>query len=144
MQDRNHLSDVQPTNSVSLIENGLIEIPMLQLLDENGHETNKEQSPNIDQATAKRIAATMQYIRLLDERMVGAQRQGRISFYLACTGEEASTVASAAALSPDEMILSQYREQGALAYRGHTHEQFLKPMLSYWYIHNKVPQIDYH
>jgi 2-oxoisovalerate dehydrogenase E1 component alpha subunit len=144
MQDRNHLSDVQPTNSVSLIENGLIEIPMLQLLDENGHETNKQQSPDIDEVTAKKIATTMQYIRLLDERMVGAQRQGRISFYLACTGEEASTVASAAALSPDDMIMSQYREQGALAYRGYTTEQFMNQMFSNELDPNKGRQMPIH
>jgi 2-oxoisovalerate dehydrogenase E1 component alpha subunit len=144
MQNRNHLSDVQATNSVSLIENGLIDIPMLQLLDDNGHETNKEQSPDIDEATAKKIATTMQYIRLLDERMVGAQRQGRISFYLACTGEEASTVGSAAALSPNDMIMSQYREQGALAYRGYTTEQFMNQMFSNELDPNKGRQMPVH
>lgn len=144
MQDRNHLSDVQATTSVCLIENGLIEIPMLQLLDENGHETNKKQSPELDEVTAKRIASTMQYIRLLDERMVGAQRQGRISFYLACTGEEASTVGSAAALSPNDMIMSQYREQGALAYRGYTTEQFMNQMFSNQLDPNKGRQMPIH
>ena len=144
MQDRNHLSDVQATNSVSLIENGLIEIPMLQLLDENGHETNKEQSPEISETTAKRISSTMQYIRLLDERMVGAQRQGRISFYLACTGEEASTVGSAAALSENDMIMSQYREQGALAYRGYTTDQFMNQMFSNHLDPNKGRQMPIH
>ncbi|MFT5277079.1 MAG: 2-oxoisovalerate dehydrogenase E1 component alpha subunit [Glaciecola sp.] len=144
MQDRNHLSDVQATNTVSLIENGLIEIPMLQLLDENGHETNKKQSPELDEATAKRIASTMQYVRLLDERMVGAQRQGRISFYLACTGEEAAVVGSAAALSPDDMIMSQYREQGALAYRGYSTEQFMNQMFSNELDPNKGRQMPIH
>lgn len=144
MQDRNHLSDVQATNSVSLIENGLIEIPMLQLLDENGHETNKEQSPEISETTSKRISSTMQYIRLLDERMVGAQRQGRISFYLACTGEEASTVGSAAALSENDMIMSQYREQGALAYRGYTTDQFMNQMFSNHLDPNKGRQMPIH
>jgi len=144
MQDRNHLSDVHATNSVCLIENGLIEIPMLQLLDENGHETNKELSPKIDEVTAKRISSTMQYIRLLDERMVGAQRQGRISFYLACTGEEASTVGSAAALSENDMIMSQYREQGALAYRGYTTDQFMNQMFSNHLDPNKGRQMPIH
>ncbi|MFQ3250641.1 MAG: 2-oxoisovalerate dehydrogenase E1 component alpha subunit [Glaciecola sp.] len=144
MQDRNHLSNVQATNNVSLIENGLIDIPMLQLLDENGQETNKKESPDIDEVTAKKIASTMQYIRLLDERMVGAQRQGRISFYLACTGEEAATVGSAAALSPNDMIMSQYREQGALAYRGYTTEQFMNQMFSNELDPNKGRQMPVH
>ena len=62
--------------------------------------------------------------------MIAAQRQGRISFYLACTGEEASTIGSAAALEPQDLIMSQYREQGALAYRGYTTEQFMNQMFS--------------
>jgi 2-oxoisovalerate dehydrogenase E1 component alpha subunit len=144
MQDRNHLSNVQATNTVSLISNGLVEIPMLQLLDESGQETNPEESPELDEVTAKRIASTMQYIRLLDERMVGAQRQGRISFYLACTGEEASIVGSAAALSEDDMIMSQYREQGALAYRGYTTEQFMNQMFSNELDPNKGRQMPIH
>lgn len=144
MQDRNHLSDVKAINSVSIIENGLIDIPMLQLLDENGQETNSKESPNLDEATAKKISSTMQYIRLLDERMVGAQRQGRISFYLACTGEEASTVGSAAALSPNDMIMSQYREQGALAYRGYSTEQFMNQMFSNELDPNKGRQMPIH
>lgn len=144
MHDRNHLSDVQITNIVSLINNGLVAIPMLQLLDENGDETNSEQSPDLGQATAEKIASTMQYIRLLDERMVGAQRQGRISFYLACTGEEAAIVGSAAALSPDDMIMSQYREQGALAYRGYTTEQFMNQMFSNELDPNKGRQMPVH
>lgn len=144
MQDRNHLSNVQATNNVSIIENGLIDIPMLQLLDENGQETNKKESPDIDEGTAKKIASTMQYIRLLDERMVGAQRQGRISFYLACTGEEAATVGSAAALSPNDMIMSQYREQGTLAYRGYTTEQFMNQMFSNELDPNKGRQMPVH
>jgi 2-oxoisovalerate dehydrogenase E1 component alpha subunit len=144
MQDRNHLSNVKTTHEVALIENGLLEIPMIQLLDQEGVETNPDQSPDLDEATAKKIASTMQYIRLLDERMVGAQRQGRISFYLSCTGEEASTVGSAAALSDHDMIMSQYREQGALAYRGYTTEQFMNQMFSNKLDPNKGRQMPIH
>jgi 2-oxoisovalerate dehydrogenase E1 component alpha subunit len=144
MHERNHLSDVQVSNTVSLIDSGLVAIPMLQLLNEDGDETNSEQTPDLDQATAEKIASTMQYIRLLDERMVGAQRQGRISFYLACTGEEAAIVASAAALSADDMIMSQYREQGALAYRGYSTEQFMNQMFSNELDPNKGRQMPIH
>ncbi|MBF7072776.1 thiamine pyrophosphate-dependent dehydrogenase E1 component subunit alpha [Glaciecola sp. MH2013] len=144
MQDRNHLSKVNVVSTLAVIENGLLDIPMIQLLDESGTETNPEQSPNIDEHTAKKIASTMQYIRLLDERMVGAQRQGRISFYLSCTGEEASTIGSAAALSDDDMIMSQYREQGALAYRGYSTEQFMNQMFSNQLDPNKGRQMPIH
>ncbi len=36
----------------------------------------------------------------------------RFSFYLTSQGEEATTVASAAALHADDMVFAQYREQG--------------------------------
>jgi hypothetical protein len=44
--------------------------------------------------------------------------QGRFSFYLTSNGEEATAVGSAAGLTLDDVIFSQYREQGALMWRG--------------------------
>lgn len=35
-------------------------------------------------------------------------------------GEEATIIGSAAALSPEDHVFSQYREHGALLYRGFT------------------------
>ena len=49
--------------------------------------------------------------------------QGRISFYLTHYGEEAAVIASAAALDFDDTIYGQYREAGALLWRGFTVEQ---------------------
>jgi 2-oxoisovalerate dehydrogenase E1 component alpha subunit len=144
MQDRNHLSNVGITHDVAVISNGLIDIPMVQLLDENGNETNTKNTPNLSREEATKIANTMQYTRLLDERMVGAQRQGRISFYLACTGEEAAVVGSAAALEDQDMVMSQYREQGVLAYRGYTTEQFMNQMFSNKEDPNKGRQMPIH
>jgi 2-oxoisovalerate dehydrogenase E1 component alpha subunit len=144
MKDRSHLSNVRLSHQVNLIENGLIDIPMLQILQSDGVPHNSAELPDIDQATVSKIYQTMQYIRVLDERMVAAQRQGRISFYLACTGEEASTVASAAALEPQDMIMSQYREQGTLAYRGYRTEQFMNQMFSNEKEANKGRQMPIH
>ena len=48
--------------------------------------------------------------RILDERMLAAQRQGRLSFDMQCTGEEAAVIGSAAALDDGDMIMAQYRE----------------------------------
>ena len=72
----------------------------------------------IERDTALKIYRTMLFTRVLDERMLAAQRQGRLSFYMQCTGEEATVIGSAAALQDDDMIMAQYREQGALAWRG--------------------------
>ncbi|MBD3584506.1 thiamine pyrophosphate-dependent dehydrogenase E1 component subunit alpha [Salinimonas sp. HHU 13199] len=144
MQDRNHLARVETTHQVHIIENGLIDIPMLQILKPDGTLHDEAQEPALSEDVARKIYDTMEYIRVLDERMIGAQRQGRISFYLASTGEEAAAVGSAAALSPDDMIMSQYREQGALAYRGYTTSQFMNQMFSNEKDPNKGRQMPIH
>lgn len=144
MKDRNHLSNIGLSHKVNIIDNGLADIPMLQMLQADGTAHQSAELPDMDKATALKIYQSMQYVRVLDERMVGAQRQGRISFYLACTGEEASTVASAAALAPQDMIMSQYREQGALAYRGYTTTQFMNQMFSNKLDPNKGRQMPIH
>ena len=144
MKDRNHLAKVKTTNKVEIISNGMIDIPMLQILTAEGELIKGATEPELTKDEALKIFNTMEYIRVLDERMVGAQRQGRISFYLASTGEEAASVASAAALSDDDMIMSQYREQGALAYRGYTTEQFMNQMFSNKDDPNKGRQMPIH
>lgn len=144
MKTRNHLAQVGVVHQVDVISNGLLDIPMLQILNADGTVNEQATVPELDQQTAVKIYETMQYTRILDERMVAAQRQGRISFYLASTGEEASTVASAAALESQDMIMSQYREQGALAYRGYTTEQFMNQMFSNEREPNKGRQMPIH
>lgn len=144
MKDRNHLAEVKTTNRVEIITKGVVDIPMLQILSAEGELIEKAVEPDLCKEEALKIFNTMHYIRVLDERMVGAQRQGRISFYLASTGEEAASVASAAALSEDDMIMSQYREQGALAYRGYTTEQFMNQMFSNKDDPNKGRQMPIH
>lgn len=46
-------------------------------------------------------------LQIMDTIFYEAQRQGRISFYLTTIGEEAINVASAAALSFDDVIFAQ-------------------------------------
>jgi 2-oxoisovalerate dehydrogenase E1 component alpha subunit len=82
----------------------------------------------MDRELAKKLYGDMLYTRLLDERMVGAQRQGRLSFYLTCTGEEASVGGTIAAFGPQDMVMGQYREQVALRFRGFTTEQFMNQL----------------
>jgi len=51
--------------------------------------------------------------------MYRAQRQGKTSFYMKCTGEEAIAVAAAAAMDPEDMHFPTYRQQGLLVARGY-------------------------
>ena len=51
--------------------------------------------PAVDEETLLRLYRFMLIIRLLDERMMILQRQGRIGFYGACTGQEAPPIGTA-------------------------------------------------
>ncbi|HKT71835.1 MAG TPA: thiamine pyrophosphate-dependent enzyme [Steroidobacteraceae bacterium] len=56
--------------------------------------------------------------RLFDDRMQRMQRQGRISFYIKSTGEEAVSVAQCMAVLPGDMLFPSYRNQGLYVVRG--------------------------
>ena len=52
--------------------------------------------------------------------MLRVQRQGKTSFYIKSTGEEAVSVAQAYALQADDMLFPSYRQQGLLIARDHS------------------------
>ena len=57
--------------------------------------------------------------RVLDARMQGLQRQGRVGFYGAATGHEAVNVAAALASTRDDWVFPGLREQLVALVRGH-------------------------
>src|SRR6185436_16914948 len=57
-------------------------------------------------------------LRLLDARMILLQRQGRVGFYGACTGQEATPVATALALDQGDWIFPALRESVIMLVRG--------------------------
>ena len=65
-----------------------------------------------------RIYRTMVLARMMDERCLTLQRQGRIGFYVPLQGQEAAQVACAHALAPEDWIFPAYRELGLALYRG--------------------------
>jgi 2-oxoisovalerate dehydrogenase E1 component alpha subunit len=69
-------------------------------------------------------------LREMDTVLLNAQRQGRISFYMTCTGEEAIHLGVASALDAQDHVLAQYREQGVIMWRGFTLEQFTNQCFS--------------
>jgi 2-oxoisovalerate dehydrogenase E1 component alpha subunit len=74
-------------------------------------------NPSLDLETMKRGLRTMMLTRAYDERMYRAQRQGKSSFYIKSTGEEAVAVAQAMVLNHDDMCFPTYRQQGILLAR---------------------------
>ena len=63
--------------------------------------------------------------RALDARMQGLQRQGRVGFYGAATGQEAVSVAAGLVSTPEDWILPGLREQLIALVRGHALERYV-------------------
>jgi 2-oxoisovalerate dehydrogenase E1 component alpha subunit len=73
--------------------------------------------PSLKPEDLRRGLRAMMLTRAYDERMVRVQRQGKTSFYMKSTGEEAVAAAAAMALRKDDMCFPTYRQQGLLVTR---------------------------
>ena len=73
--------------------------------------------PRLDADTLRRMLRDMMLVRIYDDRMYRAQRQGKTSFYMKCTGEEAIAVAAAHAMDREDVFFPTYRQQGLLVAR---------------------------
>ena len=71
-----------------------------------------------DATRCRALYRGMLQIRVMDERLMALQRQGRIGFYGEAKGQEAAVVGSAAALGPDDWVVPALREAGAGLLRG--------------------------
>jgi 2-oxoisovalerate dehydrogenase E1 component alpha subunit len=71
-----------------------------------------------DQALLDGLKSMMK-VRTYDVRMQMAQRQGKTSFYMQCTGEEAIACAFQKALQKGDMNFPTYRQQGLLVASGY-------------------------
>ncbi|PMR77482.1 thiamine pyrophosphate-dependent dehydrogenase E1 component subunit alpha [Billgrantia endophytica] len=119
-------------------------IPTFRLLQQDGTLVEGADTPGLDKEKALRIYRAMIFTRVLDERMMAAQRQGRLSFYMQCTGEEAAVIGATAALDDADMIMAQYREQGALAYRGFSYDEFMNQLFGNELDYGKGRQMPVH
>ncbi len=89
---------------------------LIRVLDLQGR-TRGAWDPRLDVGLMRKGLEYMMLTRALDERMVRAQRQGKTSFYVPSTGEEAVAVAQALALDAGDMCFPSYRQQGILVAR---------------------------
>ncbi|NNM76875.1 3-methyl-2-oxobutanoate dehydrogenase (2-methylpropanoyl-transferring) subunit alpha [Sphingomonas sp. ID1715] len=89
---------------------------LVRVLDDDGRAVGPW-DPKLSPDTVRAILKAMALTRAFDERMYRAQRQGKTSFYMKCTGEEAIACAQAFALHRDDMCFPSYRQQGLLIAR---------------------------
>lgn len=90
---------------------------LVRVLDEDNRAVGPW-NPRLDADTVRALLRAMALTRAFDERMFRAQRQGKTSFYMKSTGEEAVAVAATFALQRDDMCFPSYRQQGILIARG--------------------------
>src|SRR5205809_3326517 len=75
--------------------------------------------PKLDADTLRKMLRDMVTVRIFDDRMYRSQRQGKTSFYMKCTGEEAIAIPAQTALDREDMHFPTYRQQGLLIARGY-------------------------
>ena len=105
--------ELAPANSIDKLAFG-----MLRVLDDN-HQAVGPWDPGLPADILHDGLRHMMLTRLYDERMFRMQRQGKLTFYLKCTGEEAVSVAQCMALDDGDMLFPTYRQQGLLITRGY-------------------------
>jgi 2-oxoisovalerate dehydrogenase E1 component alpha subunit len=106
----------RPELTTSIRELDPFAYTLIRVLDDHGQAVGPW-SPNVDPETLRSGLRAMMLTRAYDDRMFRAQRQGKTSFYMKCTGEEAVAVAQALALDRHDMCFPTYRQQGLLITR---------------------------
>ena len=108
----------RPDEGCAASETWPLTLDLIRVLDENDAAVGAW-NPNLDPETLRRMLASMALTRAFDDRMYRGQRQGKTSFYMKSTGEEAVSIACAHALAFDDMVFPSYRQQGILIARGY-------------------------
>ena len=89
---------------------------LVRVLDDDGRALGPWAIETDPQLLRRGLRAMMK-TRIFDARMLIAQRQKKMSFYMQCLGEEAIAIAHALALDPGDMCFPTYRQQGLLLVR---------------------------
>jgi len=91
---------------------------MVRVLDDEGRAVGPW-NPDLGADRLRAMLREMVLLRAFDDRFFRAQRQGKTSFYMKSTGEEATSIGAAHALDDDDMLFPSYRQQGLLIARGY-------------------------
>jgi pyruvate dehydrogenase E1 component alpha subunit len=90
----------------------------LQILNEEGQVVNESAMPEISDEQLQELMRRMVYTRILDQRSISLNRQGRLGFYAPTAGQEASQLASQFALEKEDFILPGYRDVPQIIWHG--------------------------
>lgn len=99
------------------------------ILDQDGNITNEKDLPELSREELLYLYKTMLYTRVIDDKALSYQRQGRMLTYAPNTGQEAAQIGSAYAMDKEDWLVPSFRELGALLVRGVP----LEKIYLYWY-----------
>lgn len=90
----------------------------LQILNEEGEVVNEAAMPELTDEQLQDLMSRMVYTRILDQRSISLNRQGRLGFYAPTAGQEASQLATQFALEKEDFILPGYRDVPQIVWHG--------------------------
>jgi len=102
-----------------------VKLEVIRVMDDDGRVVHPDRDPALSGDELRRLFRVMTLVRILDERMLRLQRQGRMGFYLSSLGEEATHIGAAHALRDGDWLFPAYREAGAALYRGYPLPTFM-------------------
>jgi hypothetical protein len=105
-------------------------LPTYRAVDQHGVAVDPAFKPDLSDAEVVKLYRDMLTVSIMDLIMFDAQRQGRLSFYMVSAGEEAVSVATASALTKEDVVFCQYREQGVFKQRGFTLGDFMNQLFA--------------
>ncbi|HEX6765676.1 MAG TPA: pyruvate dehydrogenase (acetyl-transferring) E1 component subunit alpha [Polyangiaceae bacterium] len=94
-----------------------VQSDVVSVLGEDGT-LDPEHDPGLADDDVKHLYRALVETRILDERFVALQRQGRVGFHVGSLGEEAAIIGSAWAMREKDFLFPCYREFGAALMRG--------------------------
>jgi len=106
----------KPALDASPVDTADLAFTLVRVLDEDGRAVGPW-APPADVPLLQRGLRAIMKTRAFDAKMLIAQRQKKISFYMQCLGEEAIATAHALAIEPGDMCFPTYRQQGLLLAR---------------------------
>jgi 2-oxoisovalerate dehydrogenase E1 component alpha subunit len=104
----------KPPVDTSAADTADLAYTLVRVLDDDGNAQGPWASDPIAPELLRKGLQTMIKTRIYDARMLIAQRQKKMSFYMQSLGEEAIGAAQMLALSPGDMCFPSYRQQNLL------------------------------
>ena len=93
---------------------------LFSILDDDGRVKKGTRAPEISDLDCQSLYRGLLQVRIVDDRMMKLQRQGRLGFYMLSWGEEATHFGGAFPLRGTDWIFPSYREPGAAFWRGYS------------------------